>query len=156
MDGGVPDGWSEGVTVSGNPSTQSAVLEAYLAKVAPEAAPVVRALHEAVVTADPNLSCAVKWNMDMFTVGDGWRVWVCGISPAKSSVALRFLYGVLLDDPLQVLRKGSSVLMTWDFPFSATVEAQSVGQYVREAVAKRDYYIAHTEEVTARAKARGV
>ncbi len=138
--------------MNGKPPGPESVLEDYLATVPAEAAPAVRALHAAIVAADPSLSNAIKWQMDMFTVGGAWRTWVCGLSAAKRSVALRFLYGVLLNDPLQVLRKGSSVLMTWDFPFDAAVDPQAVGAYVREAVAKRDYYIAHAEEVTAKAK----
>jgi hypothetical protein len=55
-------------------------------------------------------------------------------------VGLRFLYGVLLEDPRRVLRAGTSVLKTWDFGFGDRVDPAAVGAYVREAVGRYDDY----------------
>jgi hypothetical protein len=86
-----------------------------------------------------------------------WRFWVTAISPAKKGVGLRFLYGVLLDDPRHVLRAGSSVLKTWDFALGDAVSPAAVGAYVKEAVAKYGDYKANSAKVLAasRAAARG-
>ena len=46
-----------------------------------------------------------------------------GLSVTRDAVNLRFLWGVLLDDSLGVLRPGTSTLMTWDFPRGADVDA---------------------------------
>jgi hypothetical protein len=61
---------------------------------------------------------------------------------------------VLLDDPLRVLRPGTSTLMTWDIPRGGVVDTAAVGSYVREALAKRDHFLTHDREISAAARAR--
>lgn len=138
------------------PAIRSA-LEAYLASVDAAAAPLVVALDDAVRNAHPNFDVAVKYKMLMYTLGSDWRTWVCAIGATNKGICLRFLFGVLLDDPRHVLRAGSSVLMTWDFALDEVVEPAAVGAYVAEAVARYDYYKANASEVlgTSRAAARG-
>jgi len=107
----------------------SAALETYLAGVDAAAAALVRALDEAVRKAHPDFDVAVKYKMLMYALRGGWR-WVWAIAETKKTICLRFLYGVLLDDPLGVLRAGSSVLKTWDFAFDDVVDPAVVGAYV--------------------------
>jgi hypothetical protein len=129
-------------------------LEEYLATQDPSVHPVVTALHEAVVAAAPDLQVAVKYKMLMYSVEGRWRTWTCAVGTTSKVVALRFLYGVILDDPLGVLRAGSSVLMTWDFPLHdpSAVDARAVGGYVRDAVAKYPDYLADADGIAARAR----
>jgi hypothetical protein len=124
-----------------------AALETYLAGVDDAAAPVVIALDEAIRKAHPALDVAIKYRMLMYGLNGDWRRWVCAIGSSNKSVALRFLYGVLLDDPRRVLRAGSSVLKTWDFAFSDLVDQTAVSAYVADAVARYDYYKANAAEV---------
>jgi hypothetical protein len=131
----------------------SSALETYLAGVSPAAAPLVVALDEAVRKAQPDLDVAIKYKLLMYALDGDWRTWVCAINETKKGVCLRFLYGVLLDDPRRVLRAGSSVLMTWDFTLDDIVEPQAVGAYVVEAVARYDYYKANAGEVLAASRA---
>ena len=79
---------------------------------------------------------------------------MCAVNATKSAVCLRFLWGVLLDDPLGVLRPGTSTLMTWDLPRGADIDADAVGRYVREALDKRDHFLANADEISAAARAR--
>jgi hypothetical protein len=118
----------------------SSPLETYLAEQDPVVAPVVRALDVAVRAAHPDLDVAIKYKMLMYTLGGNWRTWVCAIGTSSKLINLRFLYGVLLEDPRGVLRGGTSVLKTWDFRFNSTVDAAAVGEYVTEAVAKYEDY----------------
>lgn len=122
-------------------------LDDYVAGVAPEAAPLVRSLDAAVRAAHADFDVAVKYHILMYTLGADWRTWVCAIQATKKTVCLRFLYGVLLDDPLEVLRAGSSVLMTWDYPFGAEVDPAAVGAYVSEAVDRYDGYRADSARI---------
>jgi hypothetical protein len=85
--------------------------------------------------------------MLMYTLSGDRRTWVCAIGATKKGVSLRFLYGVLLDDPRRVLRGGTSVLMSWDFGFGDPVDAAAVGEYVAEALRRYDEYKANTREV---------
>jgi hypothetical protein len=85
----------------------------------------------------------------MYTLHGDWRTWVCAVDATKKVVCLRFLYGVLLDDPRRVLRAGSSVLMTWDFAFDEVVDPAAVGAYVLEAVTRHGEYKGRTAEVLA-------
>jgi hypothetical protein len=126
-------------------------LDAYLAGIDARAVAIARALDDAVAGACPNFDVAVKYRILMYTLAGDWRTWVCAIDARKNGVCLRFLYGVLLDDPRDVLRAGSSVLRTWDFAFDDVVDPTAVGTYVAEAVAEAvaryDDYRANTREV---------
>jgi hypothetical protein len=89
----------------------------------------------------------------MYALDGDWRTWVCAIDASKKGVGLRFLYGVLLDDPRDVLRAGTSVLKTWDFGFDDVMDPVAVGAYVREAVARYGEYKANAEQVLAASRA---
>jgi hypothetical protein len=128
-------------------------LDAYLPRVDPVAAPLVIDLDKAIRKAEPKFDVAVKYGMLMYTLGGNWRTWVCAIGATNKGIALRFLYGVLLDDPRGILRAGSSVLKTWDFVVGDVVEPAAVGAYVVDAVARHDYYRANASEVLAASRA---
>jgi hypothetical protein len=131
-------------------------LETYLAGVDPAAAPLVVALDEAVRRAHPDLDVAIKYRILMYAIRGDWRTWVCAIDVTTKGACLRFLYGVLLDDPRGVLRAGSSVLKTWDFAFGDLIDPTAVGAYVTEAVARYPEYKTKAGEVldASRAAAR--
>jgi hypothetical protein len=95
---------------------------------------------------------AIKYRMPTYTLDKRWRQWVVALSVTKDAVNLRFLWGVLLDDPLEVLRPGTSTLMTWDLPRGADVDAEAVGRYVREALDKRDHFLANADQISAEAR----
>jgi hypothetical protein len=137
---------------------RSAALEAYVKGAEPRAGPLVLDLDQAIHAAQPDLEVAIKYGLLMYALRGDWGTWVCAIGAGTSGVALRFLYGVLLDDPKHVLRAGSSVLMTWDFALIDAVDAEAVGAYVTEAVARYDEYKANTPKILeasrAAAKAR--
>jgi hypothetical protein len=122
-------------------------LDEYLAGIDPRGAPLVRTLDRVVRGVYPGFDVAVKYGILMYTLRSDWRTWVCAIDARPKGVALRFLYGVLLDDPRRVLRAGSSVLKTWDFAFDDAVDAAAVGAYVTEAVARYDDYKANSAAV---------
>lgn len=138
---------------------RSEALEAYLRGAEPRAKPLVVDLDDAIRKVQPDLDVAIKYGLLMYALRGDWRTWVCAIGAGNSGVALRFLYGVLLTDPKHVLRAGSSVLMTWDFAFIDAVDAEAVGAYVLEAVARYDGYKADAPKILeasrAAAKARG-
>jgi hypothetical protein len=128
-------------------------LEEYLSVVDDTAAPTLRALDAAIRRAAPELESAIKYRMPTYTLDGRWRQWVVALSVTKDAVNLRFLWGVLLEDPLKVLRPGTSTLMTWDFPRGGTVDAAAVASYVREALDKRDHFLANAEQISAEARA---
>lgn len=128
-------------------------LDAYLKAADPRAKPLVIDLDDAIRKVQPDLDVAIKYGLLMYALRDDWRTWVCAIGAGTSGVALRFLYGVLLDDPRHVLRAGSSVLMTWDFAFIDAVDATAVGTYVSEAVARYDEYKANAPKILAASRA---
>jgi hypothetical protein len=125
----------------------SSPLEEYLSAVDARATGLVRVLDGAIRAAHPELDVAIKYRILMYTIARDWRTWVCAIDARSRGVSLRFLYGVLLDDPLGVLRAGSSVLKTWDFAFDDVIDAQAVRVYVTEAVAKHEDYKAKSSQV---------
>jgi hypothetical protein len=129
-------------------------LEEYLAGVDPRLGSLIVALDKAVRMAHPGFDIAIKYGILMYALDGDWRFWVTAIGPAKKGVGLRFLYGVLLDDPRHVLRAGSSVLKTWDFAVGDAVNRSAVGAYVKEAVAKYGDYKANSAKVLAAARAR--
>ena len=132
----------------------STPLEKYLDLYDEAAGAVFVQLDRAIREAAPELESAIKYRLLSYTVEGDWRHWVCAVNATKSAVCLRFLWGVLLDDPLGVLRPGTSTLMTWDMPRAADVDAGAVGAYVRDALDQRDHFLAHDEEISAAARAR--
>lgn len=137
---------------------KSETLEAYLAGVDARAQPHVIALDAAIRKARADFDVAIKYGLLMYALRGDWRTWVCSIGAGRDGVALRFLYGVLLDDPHHVLRAGTSVLKTWDFALGDAIDPKAVGAYVKEAVAKYDDYKANAPQILeasrAAAKAR--
>jgi hypothetical protein len=127
-------------------------LDRYLAGVDEAARPTVRALDAAIRDAGAPFDVAVKYRMLMYTLDARWRPWVVAVGTSSTAVQLRFLWGVLMADPLSVLRAGSSTLMTWDLPYGADVDASATTVYVREALAHRDTYLADGERITAAAR----
>ena len=107
-------------------------LDAYLAELTARgidarAVAIVRALDRAIRGAGPELESAIKYKILMYGLHGDWRTWVCAVDATTKGVGLRFLYGVILDDPLSVLRAGSSVLKTWDVGFDDAIDAAAVG-----------------------------
>ncbi len=129
-------------------------LEKFLVGVDPERAVLVRALDRIVREAHPGFDVDVKYNLLMYALNRDWRHWVCAIDAhPKRGVGLRFLYGVILEDPRHVLRGGSSVLKTWDFGPGDSVDEPAVAGYVREAVAKYPEYRANDKVILASSRA---
>jgi hypothetical protein len=95
----------------------------------------------------PELDVAIKYRILTYALREDWHTWVCAVQATKKGVCLRFLYGVLLDDPRGVLRSGTSVLKTWDLGFDDVVDPAAVGAYVTEAVGRYGEYKANTQEV---------
>jgi hypothetical protein len=91
--------------------------------------------------------------MLMYALGGDFRHWVCavdvgrsgfksyrGAPPAKRALHVRFLYGVLLDDPRGMLRAGSSILTTLDFASPEEIDGPLVTAFVVDAVARFDEF----------------
>jgi hypothetical protein len=129
-------------------------LEQYLEVYDDEAGAVFVQLDAAIRSAAPELETAIKYRLLSYTVEHDWRHWVCAVNATRSAVCLRFLWGVLLDDPLGVLRPGTSTLMTWDLPRGADVDPDAVGRYVREALDQRERFLANADAISAEARAR--
>ncbi|HSS94030.1 MAG TPA: DUF1801 domain-containing protein [Candidatus Dormibacteraeota bacterium] len=129
------------------PPPRGSTLETYVAGIDPAAGRLVIALDKAIRTAHPGFDVAIKYRMLTYGLHGDWRTWVCAIGASTKVIALRFLYGVLLEDPRRVLRGGSSVLMSWDFGFGEPVDSEAVGAYVKEAVRKYDEYKANAPKV---------
>ena len=129
-------------------------LEEYLAVYDEAAGRMFVELDRTIRAAAPELEVAIKYRLLSYTVERDWRHWVCAVNATKSAVCLRFLWGVLLDDPLGVLRPGTSTLMTWDMPRGTDVDTAAVASYVREALAKRDHFLANAEQISAAARER--
>jgi len=109
-------------------------LDEHLATQDDAVAPVVVALHEAVVAAHPDFEIAIEYRMLTYSIGGDGKTWTCAIGTTTKVVALSFLDGVILDDPSGVLRGGASVLMNWDS--RSTTRARSMPRPSAVASAK--------------------
>lgn len=121
-----------------------AVRDAYLETIDPRFAPLVTTLDALVRRAGPALEASIRYRILMYGLEGDFRNWVCAVSATTRVVNLRFLYGVLLDDPEHVLRKGSATLCNIDYAPGAEVDEQLVLAYVREAIAKLGAFKAST------------
>jgi hypothetical protein len=124
------------------------LLEDYVSSlVDPRGEPVVRQLDRIIRATEPDLDVAIKYKILMYGLNGDFHTWVCAINSGRRRVSLNFLYGVMLEDRRQVLRAGSSVLMSWDFDFDQEIEPAAVGAYVAEAVRRNPEYKANRESV---------
>jgi hypothetical protein len=124
------------------------VLEEYIATLSdPRGVRLVRELDRVIRAAEPELEAAVKYKILMYGLEGDYRTWVCAINSGRKRVSLNFLYGVMLDDPRNVLRGGSSVLMSWDFEFDEEIDIAAVGAYVAEAARRKGEYQADRQAV---------
>ena len=124
------------------------MLDDYVASlVDPRGEALVRQLDRIIRAAEPGLSMAIKYKILMYGVDGDFHTWVCAINSGRRHVSVNFLYGVMLDDPRKVLRAGSSVLMSWDFPFDEEVDPAAVGPYIAEAVRRNPEYKANRQAV---------
>ena len=124
------------------------MLDDYVASlVDPRGEALVRQLDRIIRAAEPGLSMAIKYKILMYGLDGDFHTWVCAINSGRRHVSVNFLYGVMLDDPRKVLRAGSSVLMSWDFPFDEEVDPSAVGPYIAEAVRRNPEYKANRQAV---------
>ena len=124
------------------------MLDDYVASlVDPRGEALVRQLDRIIRAAEPGLSMAIKYKILMYGLDGDFHTWVCAINSGRRHVSVNFLYGVMLDDPRKVLRAGSSVLMSWDFPFEGEVDPAAVGPYIAEAVRRNPEYKANRQAV---------
>jgi len=114
--------------------------QAFIQSVPPDFVPMVIRLEEAVSSVRADFDTRFSYGMLMFTLGRDFRHWICAIGVTKKAVNLRFLYGVLLDDPRSVLRAGTSILKTIDFAALEDIDVELVTDYVREAVDKLEAF----------------
>ncbi|GAA3587729.1 hypothetical protein GCM10022198_09110 [Klugiella xanthotipulae] len=121
-------------------TTPESTVEAYLAQVRPDAVGAVRQLDRIVRETESRLEVSVRYGILMYALDGDWRHWVCAVNATSKVVVLRFLYGVILDDPLGVLRQGSAELCNWDFAPEDLIEETAVAGYVSEAVARHAYF----------------
>ena len=113
--------------------------DTYLEGVDARVAPVVLELDRQIMEAAPDLQAAVKYRILMYALKGDYRAWVCAIDAnPRKGVALRFLFGALLDDPRGVLRPGTSSLSTLDVASLEAIDAGLVDAFVREAVARHE------------------
>jgi hypothetical protein len=113
---------------------------AFIQSVPPDSVPLVLRLEEAVSGVRADFDTRFSYGMLMFTLDKDFRHWICAISVTKKAANLRFLYGVLLDDPRSVLRAGTSILKTMDFASLEDIDTELVTDYVREAVDKLETF----------------
>jgi hypothetical protein len=112
-------------------------LERLLAASRADAHEAVRLLASAVEGAGVDFERRFTYGMLVYTLDARWRDWTVAIGVSKASVNLRFLHGDQLEDPAGLLRPGSSSLMTLDYTDAGEIDAELIGRYVREAVARR-------------------
>jgi hypothetical protein len=112
-------------------------LDDYLGAVEPGRVALVRELDRLVTGAAPALEVAVKYRMLVYTLERRYHAWVVAIDAhPRNAVALRFLFGALLDAPPGLLRPGTSSLSTLDVVALADVDAELVSRLVAEATTR--------------------
>jgi hypothetical protein len=114
--------------------------DSYIASIDPGFVPAVLALDSAVMVVRADFDTRVFYRMLTYALNGDFRHWICAIDAHKKPFHLRFLYGVLFDDPRGVLRAGTGILRTIDFASRADIDAQLVTDYVSEAVSRLDEF----------------
>ena len=112
-------------------------IDEYVAGIDGRLAPIVAALDDAIVGAGAELACAVKYRMLTYAIGGDFQHWVCAIDAhPRSGVAVRFLYGDLLDFSGISHRAGSTTMRTIDHRELDDVDASLIAGLVAEATTR--------------------
>ena len=109
-------------------------IDAYIAKAADFAQPILKKLREACRKADPALVEELKWGVPSFTKNG----LVCAFAAFKQHVTFTFFRGSRLKDPKKLLDPcTTSTVNSRSIKFVAGdgVDAKTLGAYVREAAA---------------------
>lgn len=119
----------------------TAARDAYIAGIDPAFAPAVLALDGTIMAVRADFDTRFSYGILLYALGSDFRRWIVAIDcgrpgAAKRAVHVRFLYGVLMDDPRRVLRPGTSTLRTIDFKSPEDIDVGLVTEYVIEAVAR--------------------
>ena len=97
--------------------------------------PQLIAIDKAITKAIPGADAAIKWKQYMYAFDSKWMAPICTIDTTKKGIALRFMPGSGMADPLGVLRFGASSMGTWDIPFDSKFKASDITSYVKAALA---------------------
>jgi len=119
----------------------------YLDGVDERLAPLVIGLDGAVRGAGAELDTAIKYRMLTYAVGADFHHWVCAIDAhPRKGVALRFLFGDMLDFSGVGARPGSTTMRTIDHASLDQVDDRRVATLVAEAVSRLDEFRARERE----------
>ena len=113
-------------------------LEEFLATKDESIHPMIITLDRAILKGAPDVDAAIKWRQYMYSFDAKWMAPLCTIDTTKKGIALRFMSGDMMEDPLGVLRFGDSTMGTWDIPFDSKIKAADITRYVKAAVAVRN------------------
>lgn len=120
------------------------VVEAFLADRPARWGDTTRELHRLIMAAGPALTARVSYKMLMYHLGTDKARWVVAIDVREKAVTVRFLWGVLLDDPRRILRGGTSTLMNLDLPSPDALDPLVITDLVTQAVARYPDHVART------------
>jgi hypothetical protein len=126
--------------------TGEPIVEAFLAEKPAAWAATTRHLHRLIMAAGPALTVRVAYRMLVYHLGTDKARWVVAIDVRGKVVTVRFLWGVLLDDPRGILRGGTSTLMNVDLPSPDALEPPVISGFVTQAVARYPDYVAGAAE----------
>ena len=118
------------------------VVETFLADKPARWADTTRELHRLIVEAAPPLQARIAYKMLMYHLGTDKQRWVVAIDVRENVVTVRFLWGVLLEDPRGMLRGGTSTLMNVDLPSPDALEPAVITGFVAQAVARYPDFVA--------------
>ena len=127
----------------------------YVEMIEADRVPALELLDKAIRSAEDGFDCRIAYKMLMYTLNGDHKHWICAIDVGRSGMKggkktgparmhLRFLFGHLLDDPKDLLRSGTGILRTIDFPLDGEFDLASVTEYVRDAVSKLDMFISQS------------
>lgn len=126
--------------------SEPSVVEAFLADKPAQWADTTRELHRLIIAAGPALTARVSYKMLMYHLGTDKARWVVAIDVREKVVTVRFLWGVLLDDPRGILRGGTSTLMNVDLHSPEALDPAVITDLVAQAVARYPDHVAGTAE----------
>lgn len=122
--------------------TGEPIVETFLSDKPAAWAATTRELHRLIMAAGPALTVRVAYRMLVYHLGTDKARWVVAIDVREKVVTVRFLWGVLLDDPGGVLRGGTSTLMNVDLPSPDALDPALITGFVTQAVARYPDHVA--------------
>lgn len=113
----------------------------FLSKINPNFLEIYDLITKTIESVNENLGCDIKWGRLTYGLKGDYHHWICSIEQTKKSLNLIFHFGGILNDENKIFIAGNSFfLRKLKYTSIYDVDAETIKDFVRQAIEKLDYF----------------